>query len=108
AELSDRPYEVTGREIVGRSGKFTLRHDTVRWPDGLEGDYSYFEAPSAAVIVPLLPTGSTVLVGQWRHPWDEQSWELPAGTLEAGEDPLDGARRELAEEAGLEAARWDS
>jgi 8-oxo-dGDP phosphatase len=60
------------------------------------------------VIVPLLPDGSTVLVRQWRHAWDQNSWELPAGTLEDGEDPLDGARRELVEEAGLEAERWDS
>ena len=49
-----------------------------------------------------------MLVRQWRHPWDENSWELPAGTLEDGEDPLACARRELAEEAGLRAERWDS
>lgn len=59
------------------------------------------------MIVPYLDGGSTVLVRQWRHPWDEQSLELPAGTLEDGEDPLAGARRELAEEAGLEAAGWE-
>lgn len=85
-----------------------LRHDLARWPDGLEAEYSYLSAPSAAIIVPLLADGSTVLVRQWRHPWDENSWELPAGTLEDGEDPLAGAQRELAEEAGLRAERWDS
>jgi 8-oxo-dGTP pyrophosphatase MutT (NUDIX family) len=94
--------------VAGRSGRFTLRHDVVRWPDGLEGEYSYVEAPSATVVVPVLEDGSTVLVRQWRHPWDENSWELPAGTLEEGEDPLAGAKRELAEEAGLEAASWTS
>jgi ADP-ribose pyrophosphatase len=97
---------VTGREEIARSGRFTLRHDTALWPDGLEGEYSYVDAPSAVIIVPLLSDGSTVLVRQWRHPWDENSWELPAGTLEDGEDPLAGARRELGEEAGLEAAGW--
>jgi len=66
------------------------------------------EAPSAALIVPLLADGSTLLVRQWRHAWDAPSWELPAGTLEEGEDPLAAARRELAEEAGLEASAWDS
>jgi 8-oxo-dGTP pyrophosphatase MutT (NUDIX family) len=95
-----------GGEVVGRSGRFTLRRDIGRWPDGLEGPYSYLEAPSAAVIVPLLEDGSTVLVRQWRHPWNAPSWEVPAGTLEEGEDPLVGARRELSEEAGLEAAGW--
>lgn len=65
------------------------------------------EAPSAALIVPLFDDGSTVLVRQWRHAWEAESWEVPAGTLEEGEDPLAGARRELAEEAGLAAAFWE-
>lgn len=98
---------MTGRDVVGRSGRFALRHDSARWPDGLEGGYSYLEAPSAAVIVPVREDGTTVLVSQWRHPWDEVSWELPAGTLEEGEDPLAGAQRELAEEAGLRAQTWE-
>src|SRR5439155_903427 len=59
-----------------------------------------------AFVVPLLDDGSTVLVRQWRYPWRETSWEVPAGTLEEGEDPLAGARRELEEEAGLRAAEW--
>lgn len=92
--------------MAGRSGRLALRHDTVRWPDGMEGEYSYVEAPEAALIVPFRD-GATVLVGQWRHPWNELSWELPAGTIEPGEEPLECARRELAEEAGLSAASWE-
>ena len=46
-----------------------------------------------------------MLVRQWRHAWDESSWEVPAGTLDAGEEPVAGAHRELAEETGLRAAR---
>lgn len=49
-----------------------------------------------------------MLVGQWRHAWSEQSWEVPAGTLEEGEEPLHCAKRELAEEAGMQAAAWES
>ena len=51
--------------------------------------------------------GTTFIVRQWRHSWDSDAWELPAGTREEGEEPLATARRELVEEVGLEAGRWD-
>ena len=49
-----------------------------------------------------------MLVRQWRHAWDESSWEVPAGTFNDGEEPLECARRELAEETGLVGARYTS
>ncbi len=49
-----------------------------------------------------------MLVRQWRHAWDLSSWEVPAGTFDDDEDPLECARRELAEETGLVAARYTS
>jgi len=48
------------------------------------------------------------LVRQWRYPWQRNSWEIPAGHGEPNEAPLDGARRELAEEVGLYADTWES
>ena len=59
-------------------------------------------------MVPVDAGGRTVLVRQWRHSWSSTSWELPAGTIEAGEEPLAAAQRELGEEAGLSAAEWVS
>ena len=56
--------------------------------------------------MPHFDNGDTVLVRQWRHAWDISSWEVPAGTSDKGEDPLECARRELAEETGLVAARY--
>jgi 8-oxo-dGTP pyrophosphatase MutT (NUDIX family) len=47
-----------------------------------------------------------MLVRQWRHAWDESSWEVPAGTFDEGEDAMTCARRELAEETGLIATRY--
>ena len=60
----------------------------------------------AVGIVPLDDEGCTWLVGQWRYTLDAWSWEIPEGGAPAGEPALDAARRELAEETGLAAARW--
>jgi ADP-ribose pyrophosphatase len=64
--------------------------------------------PDSAFIVPYFDNGDTMLVRQWRHAWDESSWEVPAGTFNGDEAPLECARRELAEETGLVAARYTS
>jgi ADP-ribose pyrophosphatase len=64
--------------------------------------------PDSAFVVPYLDNGDTVLVRQWRHAWNESSWEVPAGTFNEGEEPLECAKRELAEETGLVGARYTS
>ena len=93
---------------MGRSGPFTLREDVIRFPDGAEAVYTVLNNPDSAFVVPYFDNGDTVLVRQWRHAWDESSWEVPAGTSNEGEDPLECARRELAEETGLVASRYTS
>jgi len=60
----------------------------------------------AVGVLPLHEDGTVTLVGQWRFPFDAYSWELPEGGAPKGEDPLEGARRELREEAGLVAREW--
>jgi ADP-ribose pyrophosphatase len=70
--------------------------------------YTVLASPDSAFVVPYFDKGDTVLVRQWRHAWDESSWEVPAGTFNKGEDPLECGRRELAEETGLVAARYRS
>lgn len=60
----------------------------------------------ALAILPIDADGAVVLVGQHRLPFGDYSWEIPEGGGPMGEDPLDGAKRELAEEAGLMAAEW--
>ncbi len=102
------PFEVVASAEVGREWNISLRRDRVRWPDGSEADYRVVEGPDAAFVVPFSQSRTTVLVRQWRHPWGSTAWEVPAGTLEPGEDPLAGAQRELAEEAGLMATEWTS
>jgi ADP-ribose pyrophosphatase len=80
----------------------------IRLPDGSEALYTVLSNPESSFVVPRFDNGDTMLVRQWRHAWDISSWEVPAGTAAKGEDPLDCARRELAEETGLLAARYTS
>jgi ADP-ribose pyrophosphatase len=92
--------------VAGKSGPFTLRDDVIRFPDGAEARYTVVANPDSAFIVPYFENGDTMLVRQWRHAWDESSWEVPAGTFNGDEEPLECARRELAEETGLVAERY--
>ena len=94
--------------IAGRSGPFVIREDVIRFPDGAEAVYTVVTNPDSAFVVPHFDNSDTVLVRQWRHAWDESSWEVPAGTFDDGEQPLACAQRELAEETGLVAARYRS
>lgn len=82
-----------------------LRIDTVRLPSGRTTTREVVEHPGAVAVVPLHDDGTVSLVRQWRQPAGKVLLEIPAGTLEHGEDPLDCACRELAEEVGVTAGR---
>lgn len=104
---TEQPHRTLRSQELARAQRLALVVDEVELPDGSHHQYRWFHATSAAFIVPVFEDQTTVLVRQWRYPWRETSWEVPAGTLEEGEDPLAGARRELEEEAGLRAAAWE-
>ena len=61
--------------------------------------------PGGAAVVPLLSDESVVLIKQYRHCIGDTIWEVPAGRLESGEDPIDCAKRELEEEVGYSATQ---
>lgn len=76
-------------------------------PTGAAATYGLVGFKNFAVaVLPLFDDGTTVLVGQHRFPAGDYSWEIPEGGGPLGTDPLESARRELAEETGLEAADW--
>lgn len=82
-------------------------HDEVNRPDGSPGIYGVVHFNSLAVgIVPIDDNDEVTLVGQYRYVLDAWSWEIPEGGVPFAEDPLQGARRELREETGLEASEW--
>jgi 8-oxo-dGTP pyrophosphatase MutT (NUDIX family) len=76
-------------------------------PTGVDSPYFSLHFKNGAVgAIPLHDDGTITLVGQWRFPFGAYSWELPEGGVPPGESLLDGARREMREEAGLEAQDW--
>jgi len=83
----------------------TVIADHVVTPRGGEHQYDHIRFKMKAVaIIPLDDDGNTWIVGQDRYTLGEFSWEVPMGGSEAGEDPIDTARRELQEETGLTAS----
>ena len=85
----------------------TLREDRVRLPSGhVLDEYHVVEYPDWACVLALTGDRRAVLVEQYRYGIDRVCLELPAGALDAGEDALAAARRELREETGYEAGRW--
>ena len=86
---------------------FSLRSDLVEFPDGRSTSLDILEHGGAVVIVPRLPGGELVMIRQYRHPAQRMLLEFPAGTLEAGEDPLVCAQRELREETGFSAKKLE-
>ncbi len=80
--------------------------ETVRLPNGQTADLEIVRHPGGAAAVALDGDDRVCLLRQFRHAGDGWLWELPAGKLEPGEDPFTTARRELIEEAGVEAATW--
>jgi ADP-ribose pyrophosphatase len=89
--------------LIYRGRVAALRVDQVRLPSGRTGHREIVEHPGAAAIVAVTDDDQVVLVRQYRKAVETALLEIPAGTLEPGETPLQCAHRELAEEAGLQA-----
>lgn len=85
-----------------------VRRDTVRLPNGHTTLREYIRHPGAATIVPVLDDGRLLLERQFRYPNKTVLIEFPAGKCDPGETPLVTAQRELREETGYEASRWQA
>ena len=90
-------------EVLHRGRAFSFKRDEVQLPNGRRTFRDIVDHPGAVAIIPILPDGRVALVRQYRYAVRKSLLELPAGTLEQGESPVDCARRELREETGYEA-----
>ena len=104
---SGRPWGFTSERLVYENPWITLREFDAVAPTGANTIYGLIGFRNLAVgILPLYDDGTITLVGQHRFPAGDYSWEVPEGGVPLGLDPLEGAQRELREEAGLEASQW--
>ena len=91
-----------------RGRVITVNVETVRLPNGRVDDLEIVHHPGGAAAVALDTDGRVCLLRQFRHAAGGFVWELPAGKLEPREPPLETARRELIEEAGVSGSEWFS
>ena len=102
-------FDVVASRELYRGRILALRSDEIVMPGGVVATREVVEHFGAVAVVALDEAERVVMVHQYRHPLGRRLWELPAGLLdEPGEAPVETAKRELVEEVGLTAARWES
>ena len=94
-------------ELIYQSRVFRLCRERTTLPNGVTTTLDLIHHPGSSAVVPLLPDRQVVMLNQYRHSVQQFLWEIPAGTLNPGEDPLEGAKRELMEEAGYRANHFE-
>ncbi|MDQ3185544.1 MAG: NUDIX hydrolase [Pseudomonadota bacterium] len=108
--MSKPSLDLTERTVSSRNvfdgDLLHVHQDHARLPDGKVKIREYITHPGAVVIIPLLDNGELVLERQHRYPLHRDFYELPAGKIDANEDPLRCAQRELLEETGYTAKSW--
>lgn len=103
---SDFHEETLASELVFDGRLLKVHRDEVRLPDGSESVREWIVHPGAVIVIATLDNGKMLFERQYRYPLRRIFHELPAGKIDAGEHPLDTARRELREETGYKARTW--
>ena len=101
--MSDLKESTISTTVVYKGDFLDVRQDEVLLPNGETAAREWINHPGAVVIVPILPNGEIALIKQFRYAAGSEFIELPAGKLDAGEDPEECALRELEEEIGYRA-----
>lgn len=95
-------------EYLIRRPWLTARRDKVALPDGrVHDEYYVLEYPDWVNVIAITAEGDYIIEQQWRQGLGRVSTEICAGVVEAGEEPLEAARRELSEETGYEGGEWE-
>lgn len=103
----ENPWKITSAKNVYDNPWINVTEYQVINPSGNPGIYGKVHFKNIAIgVLPLDDELNTYLVGQFRFPLNQYSWEMPEGGGPEGTDPLESAKRELLEETGLKAAQW--
>jgi 8-oxo-dGTP pyrophosphatase MutT (NUDIX family) len=103
----ENPWQISSEKEIYDNSWINLTEYQVINPSGNPGIYGKVHFKNRAIgIIPLDEDMNTYLVGQYRFPLNQYSWEIPEGGGLLSDDPLEAAKRELLEETGLKAQRW--
>lgn len=106
---TENPWTLLEQKPIYDNPWIEVKEHQVLNPSGGKGIYGKVHFKNKAIgIIPLDEQNYTYLVGQYRYPLDEYSWEIPMGGGPIENDILDSAKRELKEETGLTAQKWDN
>lgn len=104
----ENPWIIKSSNLIYENPWISLTEHQVRNPGGKDGVYGIVHFKNIAIgIVPMDDQQNIWLVGQYRLPLGQYSWEIPEGGGSLEIDPLESAKRELLEETGLKAERWE-
>ncbi|HLP87826.1 MAG TPA: NUDIX hydrolase [Nostocaceae cyanobacterium] len=96
------------QRLFYKGNKFDFEVNRLRLPNKAEGEWECIRHPGGALAVPITPDGKLVMVRQYRFAVQGRVLEFPAGTVEHNEDPIETIKREIQEEAGYRAHKWQS
>ena len=106
-DLPEPPHaELLESELLAASPWRAVLSDTLSLGGERTTTYTYLATPRAVFVVAVTSGGELLLVRQYRHPVRDWTLEVPAGSVEDGETPLEAAQRELAEEVGGRSTSW--
>lgn len=104
--LGQEPAKILQQRLFYQGRKFSFDVNRLRLPNGVEGDWECIHHPGGALCIPITADGKLVLVRQYRFAVQGRILEFPAGTVEPDEDPALTVQREIEEETGYRAHRW--
>jgi ADP-ribose pyrophosphatase len=101
------PIKTLSQKVVWSCPWYSVRQDAILLPDGRRGVYNVVQKEAAVWILPVTVEKQVVLIRSYRYTVGDWCWEIPAGSLKVGQEAVEAARAELAEEVGGRAGQLE-